>query len=317
MKLRTKIIISALVILIIFLGIISGLIFSRSGYKLTARPSVRVFDLVMDAKYKGKDLELTEDDINSILSMIFKDGITEGDITVYGAEVKLKSSVIYIYSPISFKGVKALLSASGSIAEDGDRVYFKPSYINVGRIKLPAHFILSKLEGSKISFFQIRGDSIVIDKSSLPLSINSIQAADNHMILIFNKEDPASDEKPIENTAGKTADANKNTGAKSKAAVSKPKAAPVGQKALMKLSSQLSSAISRVNGDKEKSILSRVKSSVDKKIADPAYNISKGVTSVKSSYISLTLDQRNHIKGAILSSVNMGNAMELREIFGI
>lgn len=321
MKLRKKIIISASVILVIFLGIMCSLIFSKSSYNLTAKPSIQVFDSVMDAKYSGNTLKLYEDDINSILSMIFKGGITKGDITVYGAEAKIKSSNIYIYSPISFKGIKVLLSASGSLLEDSDQIIFKPFYIKVGRIKLPAHFILSRFKGSKIGFFELSRDSIILNKSSLSLRINGLQVIDDHMNLNFQKEELASNEKPSVNAPAsddKHADAAKATEIKPKT-ISNPqvKAAPIGQKALKKLSSQLSSALSLTMGDKEKSILSRIKSSVDKKIVNSSYNISGDVSSVKSSYIALTLEERNHIKGAILATVNMENAMELREIFGI
>lgn len=310
---RKKILISALVIFILFLVTMYILLFSNADYKLTAKPSIEAYDTFMDAKYAGNTVKLNEDEFNSILSMIFEKGIIKGDITVYGAEAKIKSSQIYLYSPISFKGIKMLVSAFGNVSEDADNIIFKPAQIKLGHISLPLHYLLSKLTGNKISFFEFTSDSIIINKSSLSMNIKNVSAEDNKMVISFQAVKLPVINPPVTQQPSVTVNIPQE---KPNTTKTKP-TAPVWQGDLKKLSSQLSSAINLVEGYKEKNILSRVKSSVDKKIASPSYDISGDAASVLNSYGKLSLDQVNHIKGAILATVDLENAMSLRQIFGI
>lgn len=321
---KRTLLITAAIIIFIFTTMVL-LIFANSGYKLTAEPSIEVYDLIIDARVSGQPIELKEDEFNSIISMMIRDRITSGRITIYGVEAKLKSPGVTFYIPGKFMGFKVLLSTSGSLLDDGDNIVYRPSDIKAGRLRLPVGLIMSKAKDINISLLKINDDSISVSKASLAPDMDSFKIADNCVVLKFKGLQALQKESPSDNTAdsgsSSASNSNTNTSAKPK---SNTKPANKGgilenqnQESLKKLSSQLSSAIKIVVGEKEREILCRIKYSVDKKIANSSYNIYGDAAEVEASYNALALEEKNHIKSAILSAVDIQNAMELKKIFGL
>lgn len=87
--------------------------------------------------------------------------------------------------------------------------------------------------------------------------------------------------------------------------------------ALNKVSVQLSAALSSVNSAGGKEVISIMINTVNTLAVNPSYNYSSDVTAVKSKYVALTQEERDSIKIALLSNVDLQTALELRNAFGI
>ena len=86
---------------------------------------------------------------------------------------------------------------------------------------------------------------------------------------------------------------------------------------LKEVSSQLSTVYGIVKTAAEKSIISKIKASVDKTISDSSYDCKSDVETVKSMYNKLTSDEKSDLQDAVMNNMDVSELMELAGTYGL
>lgn len=82
------------------------------------------------------------------------------------------------------------------------------------------------------------------------------------------------------------------------------------------VSSGLEKAINQLDLPAEKEIASAIKNNIDNKIANPAFNHTAEINSIRSKYTALTQQQRENFQDAVLYNIPVQRLMRLAEYFG-
>lgn len=152
----------------------------NSGYTQSVSGSTEVYNKFKDAIISGGTVSLSSDDINSIISKSFEAQTHKG-VTIEKIYVNMEKSKLDIKIPVAFKGQKFLVSSKGSVALKDGCVEYLPDSFKIGAIPLSKSFILSKLKAMYSSKFTVNTDGIYINKSAVPLTINSVSIKDSNL----------------------------------------------------------------------------------------------------------------------------------------
>lgn len=87
--------------------------------------------------------------------------------------------------------------------------------------------------------------------------------------------------------------------------------------ALIKVSSQLSSAISSLGSSQERQVLQNIQASINDTISDPIHDYNSDVSAVRKLYNTLSAQQKKNVKEALISNVDASLAFKLRSIYGL
>lgn len=171
----------------IFLGIIVLIIIAfivmlkwNSGYTQSVSGNTEVYNKFKDAVISGGTVSLSSDDVNSIISKAFESQTHKG-VTIKSIYVNMAQNKVDIKIPVAVKGQNFLVSSNGSVALKDGCIAYLPDSFKVGAIPLSKSFVLSKLKAMYSSKFTIETDGIYINKSALPITINSIEIKDSNL----------------------------------------------------------------------------------------------------------------------------------------
>lgn len=168
----------AIIILVI---IVFGVMLKwNSGYTQSISGNTEVYNKFKDAVISGGTVSLSSDDINSLISKSFESQTHKG-VTIEKIYVNMDKSKLDIKIPVAFKGQKFLVSSKGSVTIKDGCVAYLPDSFKIGAIPLSKSFVLSKLKAMYSSKFTVEADGIYINKSAVPITINSIEIKDSNL----------------------------------------------------------------------------------------------------------------------------------------
>lgn len=328
--------ITAVAVFIIVLS--SYLVFSHGGYKkYDSDDSFKVLMSVLLDTIKNKgEIELSENQINALGSSYFKDGMKKGSLTIQGLNMNIKDHGITILIPVKYKRLPLLLSTKGKFDIGDNEIKYIPDAFKVGKISLPKGAILNFINKSFGDKLTVKDDCIVIDKSFLPDDIESIEFVNKRLLLIAKEdtkemlektnesikkieEQIKSDSKNQENknvatnsgTKSASSEVNKTDKSNSIDKASKDET----KQSLAQIAGELSSI--GASSSKESEMLSIMSSTAGTLQGNPSYNFWGDVKRVMSIYKTLTPEEKKSFKAKVFGGVDMNNAMEIKEDYGM
>lgn len=158
----------------------------NSGYTQSVSGSTDVYNKFKDAVISGGTVSLSSDDINNLISKSFESQTHKG-VTIKNIYVNMGQNKLDIKIPVAFKGQNFLVSSRGSVALKDGCIAYLPDSFKIGAIPLSKSFVLSKLKAMYSSKFTIETDGIYINKSAVPITINSIEVKDNNLKIGVDK----------------------------------------------------------------------------------------------------------------------------------
>lgn len=326
-----KVVLSIIVSIIIIITIILLMIFSNSSYKPSVtKMSYTLIDKVKQAVTKGDTLELNQEEINELADVYFKETKKIKSIEVKGVDIVIQNSNIEFYIPINYKGFQLLLSSQGELSYKENQINYKLLFFKIGKVNLPKNFVLEKLKQNMKTGIVVKDGYISIDKGFIPLGIKSLEVKNNKIQIGLEKAAINLEEKikSISNAfsnkdntlKAKTEDVVKNEGNEGTKENSQEKAAnynntekiildnknsPERNKALDRVNSGLDAAMGSVSTGNQKVVIGQVISVVNTMKGNPGYNPYTASSSVKGAYKNLSTEEKQQLKAAIISNVDM------------
>jgi uncharacterized protein YpmS len=327
------------IVLALILGLSAYAAFSGSSIKApkTSQPSV-IMDKVKNAQLKGETLEITSEDINTVLSTYVDKGLSKGGVTVKEAYSEIGKDTISLYALINNKNIDLLLNTTGKLIYENEKIIFEPTNFKVGKLFVPKAYVMKTLKNFSREDVTITNKRVEIDKNLFPFDIENLKIEEGKVVAqikritiseIFgpitnegeglgqSQEPQNSQSQQGSSTNNGAQSSSKKQNTSSSQQPSKPSSTAVEQrKALLKkVSSQLGAALGDVRTSKEKAVISSAISAVNKMAANPSGGIITG--GVQSQYKKLTPEEKSRVKNAIFNNVDMRAASELARLFGM
>lgn len=174
---KLPIFLAIIVLIIIIFGV---MLKWNSGYTKSVSGSTSVYNKLKDAVIAGGTVSLSSDDINSVISNSFEAQTHKG-VTIKNIYVDMSQNKLDIKIPAAYGGQSFLVSSSGKVVFKEGCIAYLPDSFKLGAIPLPKSFVLSKLKAMYSSKFTVEDDGIYINKSALPVTVNSIEIKDNSL----------------------------------------------------------------------------------------------------------------------------------------
>lgn len=328
----------------IFILILSGyLVFSHGGYKeYSSDESFNVLMSVLLDTVKNKgELALSENEINALGSSYFKEGLTKGSLTIRGLNMNIKEDEVTTLIPVKFKSFPILLSTKGTFSIDNKEVVYTPEFFKVGKITIPRGTILNYISKNFNDKLKVEGEYIVINRSILPDDIDSFKFANGKLFLVAKEETKQMLAKTNESIkkiqeqakAGSKDNSNANKGTNSgidyknsgnkvgnETKNSNPKDNNSKQdtrQSLAQIAGELGSLQGSASTSKEKQMISIMSSTANTLQSNPSYNFWGDVKRVMSIYDTLTPKEKEKFKSKVFSGVDLNNAMEIKDDYGM
>lgn len=332
-----------LIIIIIFVFTIVGLA-SAKDYEFYTNQSTVLIEKVLEADFTGKDIIITDRELNELINKVIDSRSEFGDVKINKFNVIFQDEELKLISNFSVKKLSFQLSTTGKIQIDDKYIYFIPETIKLGKIKLPHRMIFKLINNNQhISKFII-DNKVKFDKNILVFNFEEIKISKSQMIIKTqnmqnnnlaakqinsNIDNTKSIEtKEIENnsniTKNKTVKSpeQKNNRTISQSNITKEENKQTlsvqdqkKKQLLIELNQQLTSTISKLSDDKQKSVVRTIQTTINKMISNPSYNYSNDIGKVKQRYHSLNQEQKNELVTKLLINTSPALRSELMAIF--
>lgn len=286
-------------------------------------PSSNLINKVMSLRKTGGELVIYSEDINGVFDAALSNGSIPkvNNINIDTILCTLSPNSLDTYISANIRNINILLKCTGKLNYTNDSFKFTPTSFKLGKLKLPTDFIIRKISPMLQNTFTIDKGAILIPKDILPIDISSVEIRDAKIFASIeklvieesNQEDTDSNEElntENEEESSASTDVNSNKTEKSTPTQEQKK-----QAQLRKTSSDLSKVYNALETSSGKSIISSIKSVLNKMIADPNYNYQPVASSVKSNYNSLSPEEKSDVKNAILFNMSMESLRSLNNTF--
>jgi uncharacterized protein YpmS len=337
------------IILLGALMIFAYFILYNDGVALKKTTSTGIILKIKDIQEKGGEFEITQKDIDEVISLYFSKPKNQGGVTVQGVNIEMLNDKLLIKASVSYKKLNLLFSSRGKINFSNGQIAYAVENFKIGKFPLPKGLVISQISKFNNENFYAEDNLIKVNPGVFPFRISSIKTADNKIQGVATKLDtkmlfqnvdnnnveelnkqlaimeqkvqsttvPVSKEekdkiKEIKNTIERVK--GKSTEQKKKEAEEQRK---IKVAALTKILNGLSNAYSRVETSKEQEIISIMLLTVSKMIENTSYDSSVDQASVASIYNTLDADSKNRVRCAIFWSVGGDNIRELKQAFGL
>lgn len=184
-----------LLTLILIILLIAGgvtLAFDKQGYTLSNSSAENVLTKINTAEKDGKMISLTKEEINSLLSMVYKNPKQKGNVTIKAPQVDLEGDKVIAKVPIIYKSMEVILWTKGSISQNEDNIIYAPDSFKIGKLTVPKSIVISKLNSRlKDGKISIKESNILINKKAIPFFINDINIKNNVMNIKISKIPPS------------------------------------------------------------------------------------------------------------------------------
>lgn len=169
-------------ILISVIGSLSYMVFwnSSTSYPVP-KVSTALISKIDKVSTAGTPMELSNEDLNAILGMYFKEEKTFGKITIKEVHSEILKDSIKLNIPISYKDLNFMLTSEGKLEVKDKVIIYSPSNFKVGKISLPKAYILKILQRHLVKGIDIKDNNIVLDKNILPLEIKTIEVKNDRL----------------------------------------------------------------------------------------------------------------------------------------
>lgn len=335
-KRKLYIFLSCISILLITLGTCTYLAFGSSvpTHNNSTSPSA-FLESIRKTQIKGGKLEITADEINGIISDIFKKPVTKKGITINGAYLDIKGSDIALYIPIKYKSFNLVPSIKGNMENKNDKLIYNITSVKLGKLCLPKSLVMDKLKKYSNEDVLIAKDRIEINKYILPFDVKNIYVKDGKITADIRGINTAESQPSNTTDSNASTKGNQNnisvsqtnpTSSKqqtntikdtSSTASSSTTSKSSNAKVLKEISGQLNGVLSSVQTSKEKQIILTIQSVINKVAGNPNYPYQAEVNWVKANYKKLPPSEQARVKSAIISNVDITKVLRLVYIFGV
>ncbi|MGH4050623.1 MAG: hypothetical protein ACREVX_04605 [Clostridium sp.] len=150
--------------------------------KKTASSNV-IKKLTTQVLINGGEFEITQEDMNGLIKLYFKEPLSKGNISVKEINTEMKNSEILIEAPMSYKNIDLLFSTTGKLnVMDGEITYVADNF-KIGKITLPKALVMSQISKSgKGDIFYVEDNIVKINTEKFPLKINSLEIKEDKMV---------------------------------------------------------------------------------------------------------------------------------------
>lgn len=263
-----------------------------------------LYEKVKKAEKDTGNLELGEEDVNAVIQNYAKKLGEYKKVKILGLYSSLENSKLIIYVPIRYGMIKTILSSSGDIKFEDDKVIYTPSSFKVGKIAITKDFVLSKIKSLSSEEIAVSSNEIFISKDILPFDVVSLSLIDSKIIAQIQKV-------ALNDSAGTTNEISTPN------STDKKVTATTKQDILKRASRQLNGVKNDVKSTEGKQIISKIQTVVNKMISDPNYNYKSESDEIKSQYSQLPAGDRDNIKEAILNNMDTSTMRQIRTTFGL
>ncbi|MFL0246249.1 hypothetical protein [Candidatus Clostridium stratigraminis] len=320
----------------LLIAILTIFIFSTPRFPSKSSSALDALEKVKAASGNG-ELLLNNEDTNALINLYFKNKLSSGALKVKEIYSDIEGNNISLFLPFTINKISLTLSTKGTLSYENNKYIYKLASIKLGKLPLPKGLLFSIAKKYSSSSLSITNGEIQL-RNILPLKISALTVKDNLLLvsIVTSKENSNTTQKgwnnsssnivtelfknmlnidTVNNTSSGT-NSSSNVSSSNNANNSTPKSSPEAEnnKKLKLLNSQLILAASSLKSIQEIKAMTMMETAVQKAISNPSYNFSADITETKKYYNTLTKEQKTHIKQAILSNVDIQNAMDLQAV---
>lgn len=331
------------IILASVIGGFSYMVFCNSSNSYPVeKVSSTLINKIEKGSVTGTTLELNNKDLNAIIGMYFKGDKTFGNITVKGVHGDILENNIKLNIPIRYKGFNFMLTSEGKLKVKDKDIIYSPLYFKVGKITLPMASALEMLQKHLVKGVAIKDNNITLNKSIVPLEINSIEIKNNEVYIGLEKISGGIEKKLISgyknledkllvkssgdikdssinnsnnglnnsssdnsnNKISSESSNNSSSGNNSKDKTSEIQNSSNREEALSRINGGLNAAMSSVSTGSQKAVIGQMLSVVNTMEGNQSYNPYSASGSIKASYKGLSTKEKAELKSAVFSNVD-------------
>ncbi|WP_179632145.1 hypothetical protein [Clostridium peptidivorans] len=191
MKKTLKTFLLTLIIIVLLIVGSVALAFNKQGYTLNNPSAESIINKITTAEKNENIISLTKDEINSLLSMAYKNPKQKGSIVIKTPQVELEGDKVIAKVPVTYKSMEVVLWTNGSISQDEQHIIYSPDSFKIGKLPVPKSIVISKLKSKlKDENITISDSNILINKRVIPFSIKDINIKDGIMNMKISKISP-------------------------------------------------------------------------------------------------------------------------------
>lgn len=249
---------------------------------------------------------MDESDLNAIAQLVVKEGTVVGPATIKSIDINIVEEDLKVRIFAYVKGFLLRLESVVKVSENETSVMIEPIDFKVGKFQIPKNIVFDYIKKSVPSITFVDG-VIIISKETVPDKLLGFSFEDSKLLLEWEKPVVIVPDPPVD--PGTPTDPTPPTPPKDPAQVAKD--------LLIATNKQLATVESKASTQAIKSVISSIRSTISKVIADPKYNITQDVAGVKSKYGALTDSERSEAQLLILTYVNTKNLLKLQQMFNL
>jgi hypothetical protein len=192
MKVNKKI--TAMIILFIILAGMTGLgaaALRSSNFQLKTFSTFEAADKIKDAQRGGGSVLLSSSEVNELMQLYLKKGISKGSLELKGANADIKDDSITLYIPCSIKRINLLITTGGKVDyKSGQVVSFEPDYFKLGSLPMPKGLVLKAVRKIGNPNISVSSNSIDINKKVIPFQVKAINLQGDNLYMYIDKFTP-------------------------------------------------------------------------------------------------------------------------------
>jgi hypothetical protein len=308
----------------IFLAILLGLCFYIIHSALWISNSI-VFETkptlssVSDLKSMAADktISLTSKDINTLINSYLLNIEKEGALQVEKVASRIEDNKISFCVSAKYHKIKLMLSTNGRLEYDGTVLSYYPDYFKLGKLVLPENIVYRAMK--KYVAVNTEMGRIELKLEKLPFEIESLKIEEDKLEIIIKSSLPKS--APSNERADKTSPKIENIEEKiipHKNDNEQSDTDNTYKKDLLKrTTSQLENVYSAAKTNNEKQLILLLKNVIDKMMQNENYAFKDEVTDILTRYENLTTSEKEDLKDAILTNMDMETLFELKNTFSL
>jgi len=181
---KNKLVWVGIILLIVTLGVLTYMsLYNDEVVTIKTASSNVIQKLTAEVLANGGEFELTQEDMNGLIKLYFKEPLSKGDITVKEINTEMKNGEILIEAPMSYKKIDLLFSTTGKLnVMDGEITYVADNF-KIGKLTLPKSLVMSQIsKNGNGDVFYVEDNIVKINTEKFPLKINSLEIKEDKML---------------------------------------------------------------------------------------------------------------------------------------
>ncbi len=295
---------SILIVFILMLGVFATMVFNTGSLVII---KVSKTDTLVTEYFKyqsaGGIWIMEESDLNAIAQLIVKEGTVVGPATIKSIDIDIVDDDLKVRIFAHVNGFLMRFESLVKVSENETSILIEPIDFKVGSIQIPKNIVFDYIKKASPNITFVDG-VLIISKEIIPDSLLGFSFKDSKLLLEWEKPVIIEPKPPVD--PGTPTDPTP------------PKdPAQVAKDLLIATNKQLATVESKASTQGIKSVVSSIRSTISKVIADPKYNITQDVAAVKTLYGALTDGERSEAQLLILTYVNTKNLLKLQQMFNL